>query len=96
MHVRSRTGRIFDLPTPEDETEIRAGMVDDPDVCELSDEQLQRLHPMSRPQAKSVKQSVSVRLSEEVVTYFKATGNGWQTRMDEVLKDYVRSVQRQG
>lgn len=32
---------------------------------------------------------LSVRYSAEVVDYFKATGEGWQVRMDEVLRDYV-------
>ena len=40
-------------------------------------------------QKKLIKQAVSIRLSSEVVDYFKGTGKGWQTRMDEVLKDYV-------
>jgi uncharacterized protein (DUF4415 family) len=34
--------------------------------------------------------SVTVRYSPEVVKYFKATGTGWQTRMDKVLKNYVK------
>jgi uncharacterized protein (DUF4415 family) len=32
---------------------------------------------------------VSVRYSPEVLSYFKATGYGWQTRMDEALREYV-------
>jgi uncharacterized protein (DUF4415 family) len=32
---------------------------------------------------------VSIRLTPSVVEYFKSTGKGWQTRIDEVLKDYV-------
>jgi uncharacterized protein (DUF4415 family) len=38
-----------------------------------------------------VKQPVSIRLSPEVVEYFKSTGKGWQTRMDEVLREYVKT-----
>jgi len=36
------------------------------------------------------KVSVTVRYSPEVVKYFKSTGEGWQTRMDKVLKSYVK------
>jgi uncharacterized protein (DUF4415 family) len=36
------------------------------------------------------KVSVTVRYSPEVVKYFKATGEGWQTRIDKVLKSYVK------
>jgi uncharacterized protein (DUF4415 family) len=37
-------------------------------------------------QKAATKQLVSLRLSQEVLEYFKATGPGWQTRIDEVLK----------
>lgn len=33
---------------------------------------------------------VSVRYSPEVVAYFKSTGKGWQKRMDEALKEWLR------
>lgn len=35
------------------------------------------------------KQSVSIRYSPEVLDYFKATGAGWQTRMNDALRDWV-------
>jgi uncharacterized protein (DUF4415 family) len=37
-------------------------------------------------QKSATKQLVSLRLSPAVLDYFKATGPGWQTRIDEVLK----------
>ncbi|MFN9644257.1 MAG: BrnA antitoxin family protein [Cyanobacteriota bacterium] len=36
-------------------------------------------------------QLVSIRYSPEVVGYFKASGAGWQARIDAVLKEYVRT-----
>jgi uncharacterized protein (DUF4415 family) len=41
------------------------------------------------PQKAPVKERVSLRLSPEVVDYFKAGGSGWQTRLDQALKEYV-------
>jgi len=38
------------------------------------------------PQVGPKKVPVSIRLSPEVVRYFKAGGPGWQSRIDEVLK----------
>jgi uncharacterized protein (DUF4415 family) len=37
------------------------------------------------------KQLVSIRYSPEVIDYFRASGAGWQARMDAVLKDYVEA-----
>jgi uncharacterized protein (DUF4415 family) len=46
------------------------------------------------PQQSPTKQLVSVRYSPEVLEYFKASGTGWQTRMNEALLQWVhkRSV----
>jgi uncharacterized protein (DUF4415 family) len=41
------------------------------------------------PQVAPTKQLVSVRYSPEVLEYFKSGGAGWQTRMDEALKQWV-------
>ena len=37
---------------------------------------------------------VSIRLSREVVEHFKATGPGWQRRIDETLKKAARMETR--
>lgn len=42
------------------------------------------------PQKAPTKEQVSLRLSPEVLAYFKAGGSGWQTRLDQALKEYVR------
>jgi uncharacterized protein (DUF4415 family) len=41
------------------------------------------------PQKSPTKVRVSLRLSREVVDYFRATGDGWQTRMDVELLEMV-------
>lgn len=42
-----------------------------------------------RPILAAPKRPVSLRLSPEVVDYFKDSGPGWQTRIDGVLRDFV-------
>ncbi|MEW5890547.1 MAG: BrnA antitoxin family protein [Pseudomonadota bacterium] len=48
-----------------------------------------RRHGQRGPQRRPTKVSVTVRYSPEVVAYFKATGQGWQTRMDEALREWI-------
>ncbi|MFC0668933.1 BrnA antitoxin family protein [Azotobacter chroococcum] len=43
------------------------------------------------PQKKSVKVSTTIRLSPEVLEGFRAMGPGWQTRMDAVLADWLKT-----
>ena len=81
------------FPNPEEDAAIVAAAKADPDAQPLTDEQLQAMVPMravrGRPKSASRKQLLSVRYSPEVIEYFKSTGEGWQARMDEVLRDYV-------
>ena len=43
-----------------------------------------------RPISIARKEQVSVRYSPEVLTYFRSTGDGWQTRMDAALQLLVK------
>lgn len=42
------------------------------------------------PQKAPTKKLISLRLSAEVIAHFKATGPGWQTRIDAVLQASIR------
>lgn len=37
------------------------------------------------------KERITIRLSREVVEAFRATGEGWQTRMDSALKEWMKT-----
>ena len=39
-----------------------------------------------RPKSDAAKKSVHLRLSPDVLAHFRATGSGWQTRIDEALR----------
>ena len=85
-------------PTPEEDAAITAAAESDPAAQPLTDAQLAAMVPMrslrGRPKSESRKLLLSVRYSPEVVAYFKSTGEGWQTRMDDVLKEYVERHSR--
>lgn len=42
------------------------------------------------PQKAPRKISTTIRLSPEVVTAFRAAGDGWQTRIDQALKEWLK------
>jgi len=81
------------MPTVREDKAITAAAKADPDAQPLTLKQLKAMVPMralrGRPKSASTKQLVSVRYSREVLAYFKSTGEGWQSRMDRVLRDYV-------
>ena len=47
-----------------------------------------------RPAGTSKKTQTTVRISNEVLRFFRATGPGWQTRMDEALRRHVAAQRR--
>ena len=81
------------MPTVEEDKAITAAARNDPDAQPLTPKQLKNMVPMrtlrGRPKSDNKKLLVSVRYSPEVVAYFKSTGEGWQSRMDEALREYV-------
>jgi uncharacterized protein (DUF4415 family) len=82
------------LTTDEDEL-ITIAAQSDPDALPLTDRQMSEMLPLrglrGRPKLANKKQLVSIRYSPEVIAYFKASGAGWQARMDAALKDYVEA-----
>ncbi|MBU1224316.1 MAG: BrnA antitoxin family protein [Gammaproteobacteria bacterium] len=81
------------MPTVEEDKAITAAARSDPDAQPLTPKQLKEMVPLrtlrGRPKSDNKKLLVSVRYSPEVVAYFKSTGAGWQSRMDEALREYV-------
>jgi uncharacterized protein (DUF4415 family) len=47
-----------------------------------------------RPPGTAKKTQTTVRISNDVLKFFRASGRGWQTRMDAALKRYVAARQR--
>jgi uncharacterized protein (DUF4415 family) len=81
------------MPSAEEDKAITAAARSDPDAQPLTPKQLKSMLPIKalrgRPKSEHKKLLVSVRYSQEVVEFFKATGDGWQSRMDGVLRHYV-------
>ncbi len=77
------------LPTLRENREINRGIKADPDTYELSDAEIRSMRPLGRPRSQTPKIPVTVRLDKTVVDYFKASGRGWQTRLNATLADYV-------
>lgn len=89
---------VVRMPTVEEDKIITAAAKTDPDAQPLTPAQLKAMVPIralrGRPPSPNKKQLVSIRYSPEVLEYFKSTGDGWQARIDGVLKEYVSKKAR--
>lgn len=61
------------------------------ELPELTDDMLARgkVNKGGRPRSENSKKLISIRLPEEVILKWRATGPGWQTRMAEKLARVV-------
>jgi uncharacterized protein (DUF4415 family) len=50
--------------------------------------------PRGRPKKADAKIHTHIRLSPQVLGYFRATGPGWQTRIDQVLHEWVKKHEK--
>lgn len=96
---RSKAGSKegFRRNTLAKEARIKAGIKADPDSRELTAKDFAGMAPFAemmkrrrgRPKAATHKVPVTVRLEPHVVEFFRRSGPGWQTRMNDTLARYV-------
>lgn len=67
------------------DADIEAQMRDDPDWLDFRDVDWSKAM-IVYPQPKN---AISIRLDKDVVDFFKATGKGYQTRINAVLRHYM-------
>ena len=86
-----------------EETAINVGIAQDPDAPEWTEEDWARARPAievdpelvewSRrtrgKQRAPVKELISIRLDPDITEYFRSTGPGWQTRLNDTLRRAV-------
>jgi uncharacterized protein (DUF4415 family) len=70
--------------------EIEAAIRDDPDWADFADVDWSKAVIV----VPKKKQAISIRLDEDVVDFFKAQGEGYQTRINAVLRHYMDSTKK--
>ena len=95
--------REIHIPTDEEEAEIQRQIAEDPDALEWTDEDWARARPAAEvhpelvewslrrrgKQKTPTKELISIRLDADLAAHFRATGKGWQTRLNETLRQAV-------
>lgn len=74
-------------------------LIDPDDAPELTDEFFRhadeyvgkKLIQRGRPKSRHPKISLTVRYDQDVIDAFKAMGEKWQTRMNDALRDWLKS-----
>lgn len=110
MRIQTKSGRWLELPTPEENARINAGIAADPDNPELDDDWFKRARPASevlppeiyaglvalqksrargRPPVETPKVATAIRFDADVLAGLRATGKGWQTRVNDAMRQWL-------
>lgn len=87
--VKTLSGRVLRLPTDEEDARIRAGIAADPDTHEVSDAEFALMRRPGRPMGSGSKTQITLRIDTAILDKFKASGPGWQTRINDVLRAHA-------
>lgn len=80
-------------PTAAEDVAIARGIEQDPDTMEITGDMLAGMQPLARrgrPPLEQPKLSMTMRVDADVLMAIKATGSGWQSRVNDVLREAVR------
>ena len=72
-------------PAALEDAAITAAIADDPDAWEMDEAGFTKAK-RGRPFAADPKLPVTLRLDSDVVRHFRASGKGWQTRINAILR----------
>lgn len=88
------------LPVIDDDGEVGDLSEVDPSIfrpaAEVLPPSLLKKLGVRGPQKTPTKKRVTIRLSPDVVQSFRATGDGWQTRVDAALRDWLKTHSQAG
>lgn len=98
--ARAKAPEALAVMAEEDDKAITEAALADPDARPLDEERLAGMRPASaavaadikrrlrgQPRLQAPKRLVSLRLDPDMVARFRATGPGWQLRINEVLRE---------
>jgi uncharacterized protein (DUF4415 family) len=94
MLLKTKSGRSVKLPSPDEDAAINKGIAADPDTYELNEAEFKRLklvRPRGRPAGSGSKIQLTLGLDAEIVEAFKQRGDGWQTKMNDALRDWLKA-----
>lgn len=82
------------VPAPDEDAAITSAALQDPDALPFTDAEWAVAAPVrgrGRPAGSGVKVATNIRLDRDLVEAFKGTGDGWQTRMNDALREWAKA-----
>ncbi len=96
MLLTTKSGRVVEMPSDEEDEIINAGIASDADTYELSDAEFLQLKRVGRPPAEMTKARITIRVDKDTLNIFKSQaqrlGGNYQTLMNEALKKYAQEL----
>jgi uncharacterized protein (DUF4415 family) len=92
--TKTKSGRVVRLPSDDEERKIARGAARDLDAAPLTAAQWKAVKPLARmgrpPKTEPLKVTTTIRFDADVLSALKATGKGWQTRVNNAMRVWVK------
>lgn len=91
--VKTKSGRVLELPSKAEDAQIHAGIAADPDTSEADSSWWKQAKPNvkpGRPPSESPKVATNIRFDRDVLEALRATGSGWQTRVNDAVRELLK------
>jgi len=82
------------IPNAKEDAVITKAAKADPDATPYTDAEWKKAKSqvrVGRPKIESTKVFTGIRLDPDVIDTFRATGKGWQTRMNAALREWLKT-----
>jgi uncharacterized protein (DUF4415 family) len=105
--IRTESGRAIRPPAKEEKAAIRRGIEEDPDAREWTEEDFAKACPAKevlpperyavlprkrgRPKLENPKVFTGIRFNADVLEGLRALGKGWQTRVNDVMREWLKT-----
>lgn len=94
-YLTTKSGRKVLLNTPEEDAAITAAALSDPDALPLTGAEWEAAKPLARigrpPKTAPKKVPTTIRFDADVLDALKASGKGWQTRVNEAVREWIKA-----
>jgi len=81
-------------PTPEEDAQLVAAAMSDPDNLPFTDDEWEAVKPLvrvGRPRSAVKRPTLNMRVDADVLAAWRASGKGWQSRINAVLREAVEA-----
>lgn len=87
--IKAGNAVVLEVPSDEEDAMITEAAMADPDALPFTDAEYAQARRMGRPPLPVTKPTLNMRIDADVLEALRASGRGWQTKVNAILRREV-------